>query len=55
MSVQVATSGKTVDREDKCPACGEPMLYRAPDGVPLEMFCERFECWAWLRPVAVPK
>ena len=46
----VATSG-TIDRDDKCGQCGEPMLYRVEVALPLRVrssFCQNFDCGAFL-------
>lgn len=55
--VQVAVSG-TIDREDRCVVCGEPMLFRggAESSIPTAWlpdvkFCGHLGCPAWLMEI----
>ena len=46
--VEVATSG-TIDRDDRCQSCGEPMLYAVDDaGKVHDSFCGNSECHLFL-------
>ena len=38
-TIEVVTSGKTVERSDTCQKCGAPMLYRVPDERIESTFC----------------
>jgi hypothetical protein len=48
-AVTVAVSGETVQRQDQCTSCREPMLYRCHEnGEPYEMFCSNAVCCLFL-------
>lgn len=48
-AIQVAVSGETVQRQDRCTSCGGPMFYRChPNGEPYEMFCPQAVCLMYL-------
>lgn len=52
-SVDVATSGKTMDRSDTCPACARWMLYYVPAERVVAMFCGNSACPRWLKEVTL--
>lgn len=48
-SVEVAISGESIQRQDRCTGCRRPMLYRCElNGEPYEMFCENSLCHLFL-------
>lgn len=53
-SVTVATSGKTVERDDRCVQCNSPMLYNVRDGEVRYSFCPNYYCGLWATAVYEP-
>ncbi len=49
--VTVATSGQTVERNDRCVQCDSPMLYNVRDGVVRFSFCPNYHCGLWCSAV----
>lgn len=45
--VTVATSGKTIERDDRCVQCDSPMLYNVRDGKVQFSFCPNYYCGLW--------
>jgi len=44
-TLTVAHPGETVQRQDQCTNCHQPMLYRChQNGEPYEMFCAASKC-----------
>lgn len=50
--VAVATSGKTVPRDDECHQCGEPLVYRMEGEEVAASFCRNAKCSMWLTEIA---
>ena len=49
--VRVKTSG-TIDRDDKCNECHQPMLYRVDGNVISEIFCGNIQsCYSALKNI----
>lgn len=49
--VTVATSDKTVERDDRCAQCDSAMLYNVRDDKVMFSFCPNYYCGLWLLPV----